>query len=178
MGVKAVRHSIDFIKQKFLEKNCILLSAEYFNAFQKLDYLCPKKHISKISWNSLRVCKKFYCQQCKLESFATKEHPSYNKLLTNEQRKNNDFMLLSLKLEWKQWRQKVFLRDNYKCRKCNSNKNLNPHHIYNFSKYKNLRYKKCNGITLCKICHTKFHSKQKYGKKNNNLKQIKEFLFQ
>lgn len=57
-----------------------------------LDYLCPKKHSSKISWNSLRACKKFYCQKYKLESFATKEHPSYNKLLTDRQRENNKNM--------------------------------------------------------------------------------------
>ena len=31
-----------------------------------------------------------------------------------------------------------------------------------------------NGITLCVDCHKKFH--EKYGNKNNDLNQIKEFL--
>ena len=74
------------------------------------------------------------------------------------------------------WRLKVFKRDNFTCKKCLDNKghNLHAHHIYNFSSNKTKRYDINNGITLCKKCHKEFH--KKYGFKNNNIKQLEEYL--
>ena len=75
-----------------------------------------------------------------------------------------------------QWRNDVFKRDNYTCKKCGDNKghNLNAHHIINHCKDKSLRYDVNNGITLCDKCHIAFH--KQYGYKDNNEIQLKEFL--
>lgn len=62
-------------------------------------------------------------------------------------------------LEYKEWRESVFKRDNYTCQCCSDNKggNLNAHHIKEFSKFPKLRMKLANGITLCKKCHVEKH---------------------
>lgn len=73
------------------------------------------------------------------------------------------------------WRIKVFIRDNRVCQKCFiKTRHLNAHHIQNFSQYPELRFVLSNGITFCKKCHDEFH--KKYGRRNNNYEQIKEYL--
>lgn len=82
--------------------------------------------------------------------------------------------------EYRHWRTSVFSRDMYICQCCGlkSGKGvkveLQAHHIRNWKDNVYLRYNIDNGITLCKKCHTLFHSK--YGKKNNNIEQLNEFL--
>lgn len=57
--------------------------------------------------------------------------------------------------EMKEWRRKVFERDNYTCRQCGYSKGkiLIAHHIKLFSKFPEFRLDVVNGITLCKHCH-------------------------
>jgi hypothetical protein len=63
-------------------------------------------------------------------------------------------------LEYKQWIKSVFKRDNYTCQKCfNIGNKLQTHHIKSFSTNPELRFIVDNGITLCKKCHLKIHSK-------------------
>jgi len=49
-----IKKTIGFIKQRFKEKDCILLTTEYINSKQKLDYICPNGHRHKISWNNFQ----------------------------------------------------------------------------------------------------------------------------
>lgn len=89
----------------------------------------------------------------------------------------------------KNWKKEVFKKNNYICLKCNlRGGNKNAHHIKGFAKIieeNNITTFKqalnCqelwsvdNGITFCDKCHKTFH--RIYGEKNNNFKQIKEFL--
>lgn len=78
--------------------------------------------------------------------------------------------------EYNEWRKMVYERDNYTCQKCgdNSGNNLIPHHLEGFADYPKLRFDINNGITLCKNCHTYFHSK--YSTHHNTKEQLKEFL--
>ena len=77
--------------------------------------------------------------------------------------------------EYKQWRMKVFDRDNFTCKKCKTTGAiLNPHHIRNFAEVVKLRFAVKNGITFCVKCHKKFHTR--YGLKNNSLSQVNEFV--
>ena len=81
---------------------------------------------------------------------------------------------------YKEWKNKIFERDNYTCRRCGKRGgNLNAHHLYNFSEHPDLRYDVNNGITLCEECHlinypNSFHSI--YGERHNTPEQIYEFI--
>jgi 5-methylcytosine-specific restriction endonuclease McrA len=79
-------------------------------------------------------------------------------------------------IEFRLWRESVFARDNWICQKCNDRgSKIQAHHIQNFAQYSELRFAIDNGITLCRECHILFH--KKYSKKNNNIIQIKEFIY-
>jgi hypothetical protein len=65
-------------------------------------------------------------------------------------------------LKYKEWRSKVFERDDFTCKKCGQRGGvLNAHHIKSFAKHKNLRTIVENGITLCKKCHKTLHKEGK-----------------
>jgi hypothetical protein len=52
------------------------------------------------------------------------------------------------------WRNGVFIRDNWTCQTCNKRGcYLEPHHIKGWAKYPELRYEVENGVTLCLECH-------------------------
>lgn len=57
---------------------------------------------------------------------------------------------------YKNWRTKVFERDNYTCQGCNKRgSKLHADHIKPFAYYKELRLDVDNGRTLCVECHYK-----------------------
>ena len=99
------------------------------------------------------------------------KHFNFNPNISDEERK-----IKRKNIENARFRRFVLNRDNYTCQCCGDGKggNLNVHHIFNHHSHKELRYDVNNGITLCKECHVNFHNK--YGYKNNNQEQLKEFL--
>lgn len=84
--------------------------------------------------------------------------------------------LLRFNNVYKEWRIKVFLRDNYLCKKCGKGGSLQAHHLNNFSSHPELRYALDNGQTLCLSCHLAFH--KLYGNYNNTMHQFYAFLGQ
>lgn len=80
-------------------------------------------------------------------------------------------------IEFRLWREAVFARDNWTCRKCKERGDkLHPHHIKNFAQFLELRFAIDNGITFCKECHKKFHII--YGRQDNTKKQITKYLYE
>ncbi len=59
--------------------------------------------------------------------------------------------------EYREWRTKVYQRDNYECRfsSCKCSGRTEAHHILNWVQYPELRYEVKNGITLCFFHHPK-----------------------
>ena len=63
------------------------------------------------------------------------------------------------RVEYQNWRNAVFGRDNYTCQLCGKRGgDLEAHHIQHWSEYPDLRYSVDNGLTLCKLCHKQLHS--------------------
>ena len=61
----------------------------------------------------------------------------------------------------KNWRQRVFERDNFTCQECGERGGiLNAHHILPFAEYPSLRLDVDNGITLCVKCHRKIRGRE------------------
>ena len=162
------KKTIDEIKEFFEMQEWELISEEYEDAFAKLKCICNKGHENEMSWDNFRAGKR--CRTCWLEYNKGENHPNWNPDLTQEERENG-----RIYTEYTEWRKKVYLRDNYTCQCClESGKSLHAHHIQNYSQHKELRTELSNGITLCEDCHTEFHSI--YGRKNNNIEQLVEFL--
>lgn len=70
--------------------------------------------------------------------------------------------------EYKDWRMKVFVRDNFTCVNCRKvGCYLTAHHIKSFAHYPELRFDLSNGVTLCDECHKKTDNYCGRGKKKN-----------
>ena len=63
--------------------------------------------------------------------------------------------------KWKSKRLEVFKRDNFKCRGCDSKKDLRCHHSFYEAGRNIWEYPLKSLITLCESCHTEFHDKIK-----------------
>lgn len=79
---------------------------------------------------------------------------------------------------WMKFRQTILERDGYKCKKCESNKRLEVHHMTSRTFYPELEFSKLNCITLCRKCHLAFH--KAHGRKNftydNSIKFILKII--
>lgn len=117
-----------------------------------------------------------YCsQECKADwqsKFLSGENnPNYNPTISPADReigRNFD--------GYAYWRREVFKRDNYTCQCCGDDKggNINAHHKDGYHWAKDRRVEIDNGVTLCEICHNKFHSI--YGNRFNTEAQFNNFL--
>lgn len=60
-------------------------------------------------------------------------------------------------LAYSNWRLGIFRKNKFLCKNCNSNKNIEAHHLLSFSKFPQFRYDLWNGIILCTKCHKEVH---------------------
>jgi hypothetical protein len=65
--------------------------------------------------------------------------------------------------EWKNFRFKIFKRDNFTCIKCGAKRDLQCHHRYYVTGWKLWEYPDSAMETLCQICHEEFHKTKKGG---------------
>lgn len=165
-------------RRKFCSKQCFWISKRGETYYYKDCKYCHKE------FKSLRKNKLFCDTSCANKSRGTKftkkclicnnkftTVPSQVKLGGGKycsthcsdigHRKDNEFVKDRRKtVVYKEWRLDVFARDNWTCQKCLIRGGaLEAHHIYSYARYDELRTTQCNGITLCKKCHSDFHKK-------------------
>ena len=57
-------------------------------------------------------------------------------------------------IEYKLWREAVYVKDYWTCQKCGKKGDkIDAHHLKSFSLFPELRFAIDNGITLCRKCH-------------------------
>jgi len=62
------------------------------------------------------------------------------------------------KRQLREWREKVFIRDDWTCQRCSiRGGSLHPHHIIPLSLDRRFALDVSNGVTLCVTCHKEVH---------------------
>lgn len=97
-------------------------------------------------------------------------HYKWNPKLTSEDRESRGRQANKTR----NWRNKVFKRDNYTCVICRQRGGkLNAHHLNSWDIHEDERFLVSNGVTLCREDHVSFHKKYGYGE--NTKKQFAEY---
>jgi len=103
-----------------------------------------------------------YCKKCYLDLYS----PNRGKPNTGRYKKGNIPVTRKeidgrQSLRAKQWKKDVIKRDKFTCQECSSINHVVAHHIKSWIAYPELRFDLKNGITLCNLCHSILHGKQK-----------------
>ena len=136
------------------------------------------KHNDYLQKISNAVIYEFRCPHCSLEKTSNRMQGDGCHFWKGGINGQND--TLRHRREYKDWRKRVYERDNYVCQCCGDRGGrLNAHHINSFSDHPELRYNIHNGITLCTKCHDSteegsFHNI--YGTHNTTSFQLREYI--
>ena len=77
----------------------------------------------------------------------------------NKEEFNNELRRLRNSKDYRIWREKVLIRDNYTCQRCHkTGVSLEVHHIKDFLNNPDKIFDLDNGVTLCFYCHRKTDS--------------------
>lgn len=146
------------------------------NSMRNVDIECDNCHtIITQPFEAYNKYKKedgnYYCGDCASRLFTSgKKHYRWKSDLTDEER-----IIRRQYLEYDIFRNTVLKRDLYTCQCCgHKSTDLQVHHLNSYNSDKEGRVDVKNGITLCKNCHSNFHSI--YGLGNNTKQQFEEWL--
>jgi endogenous inhibitor of DNA gyrase (YacG/DUF329 family) len=168
-GKDIIKHPSWVKEHNFCSQECLANSRKTGETVKC--YVCGKEFY-KIKSQIDRSEKHFCSEKCKCEHQTTLRgelSPQYNPNLTDEERiVNRDC------IEYTEWRNKVFERDNYTCQRCGKRQgDINAHHLNGYHWYKEGRTDVNNGVTLCSCCHKEFH--EIYSNRNNTKEQYEEW---
>lgn len=114
---------------------------------------------------------KTYCIHCAGKVFRSGENShQWNPTLTQEERENGRRYP-----EYSQFVRRILARDKNVCYCCGkNNSNSEVHHLNGYNWCVEGRLDDSNAVTLCRNCHSNFHSI--YGKGNNTKEQFEEWI--
>jgi len=98
-----------------------------------------------------------------LKGFMTGEKSPHWIIDRNELQRYNDDAKDRRSYTYSDWRKRVWIRDNFKCRIANTDCDgrIEAHHILGWTEYVELRYEINNGITLCHAHHPRKRAEEK-----------------
>jgi 5-methylcytosine-specific restriction endonuclease McrA len=136
--------------------------------FHKIEKICKCGKKFRIFPSELKKTNRPYCSwACSKKFNKGKNHTHYK---GGKQAERN---AIYHSKKYKNWRMKVFVRDNFTCLECSQvGGELEAHHIKPQALFPELRFRVKNGATLCKPCHKKTESWLRYyGKKTQKLRK-------
>lgn len=128
---------------------------------------CDCGNITSVARPVLTNSNTNFCSKC----YIGENTVLWKKELSDYDRKNRNRRLYPGYL---QFLRIIYKRDNYKCFICSNSDNINCHHLNSWHNHENERLSYNNCITLCELCHKKFHSVFGYG--SNTKEQFHEFV--
>lgn len=161
-GRRAESSRIPFstVKELFEENGSQLLTEGYVDYTTPIPYICKCGREGFSSYATFRKSKQ--CKQC---SFDAMKSPNSTGEMKIDRRHIEGY---------KDWVKDCYKRDNYVCQCCSQRGGkLNAHHKDGYHWCVERRIDPTNSVTLCKECHTEFHSI--YGNKDNTEAQYMEF---
>jgi hypothetical protein len=121
------RHSYEYVKSFFEEQDCILLSTEYKNSGDLLDYICSCGNISKIRFNSFKKGNR--CKECGIKKVIESKKYTYKQvklffeergcqLLSTEYLNNHQKLHYICSCGNKDWKQLYMFLQGQECKEC------------------------------------------------------------
>jgi len=177
--------------------NCKLCGKEFkYSPSQKQIYcshkcscLCPEKRLKNSLGHKGKKHTEASRKKMSLTRKGMKQSPEWvekriKSMMANHISKTPEMLLIKTGKKYKDWRKRVFERDNYTCKECGDKTggNLEAHHIVPFSiiyrEYKligkeDYLYDLDNGLTLCTNCHKKTYSYARHISCNPEYKLMK-----
>jgi len=164
-------------KKNRIKTKCLVCSKNFeYWAGRPVAKYCSKKcwnvRKPKILNDCLSCGKEFWSYKSDNHSYCSRKCSTFHSRETKKGDKSHLWKGGATKLnklercraEYREWRNDVFVRDDYTCQKCGvrSSKGLvvylHAHHIKEFALFPELRFVVSNGMTLCKNCHLLEHS--------------------
>ena len=135
---------------------------------------CSCGEITEVDNYNLRIGHTKSCGCLKEKVFDNVEHVSGSQHGNWKGGITPENVKIRKSVEYENWREKIFERDDYTCQECGQiGYELRAHHINSFSEDEEKRLDVDNGVTLCADCHRKFHNK--FGYKVNGLDKYYSF---
>lgn len=144
---KGMKHNAN----RFCSRACY----DKFHNIKNKERECPVCHKKFLADRQTRIYCSMECYNKDRHAPKGENHPNWKGGISKLNDKKDSW-------DYKNWRQKVYERDNWTCQQCGIKGNkINAHHIKSWKYYPKLRYSVDNGVTLCEECHIKIH--QHYG---------------
>lgn len=142
----------------FERESCELITKDYRNCIQELDFICSCGNISTVTLAAFKMGVR--CEICEENNNTIHRRDSGRARYTEE---------------YIAWSKLVLQRDSHTCQCCGKRGDrLHAHHKDGYHWCKERRFDLDNGATLCSECHKGFHLI--YGKANNTEAQYIEWL--
>jgi len=108
-----------------------------------------ERHYSQIKNVKHINCGSKECKKAQRKLYSGSNSPHW------QNGKTKASLILRHSIEYKEFRNRIFNRDNYTCQECGIGGQIEMHHIKEVSNYPELIFNEKNCITLCKKCHRK-----------------------
>ena len=139
---------------------------EYMSALEKKQFENGRKKLKPMLGKTHSLETRIKISKNRKGKCVGEKHHNWKGGVSSESQKQRDT------LEYNEWKLAVYSRDRGICQLCGKrcdNKNIVAHHLKSFNEYPEERFNVNNGITLCRSCHLKIHSRIEKAKRQKKI---------